>query len=201
MKSLIAIVSLLGMAQAYAHGTGLSSYPLELGQNLFSTEFSGITSDGGGVGLQGRFTRKINPKMVFDGGFGISGGERNSRLFVGTDYELFPDYMKQPKVSIRTSFEHAREFDSEKNILAVAPKISKGFSLWGHEAFPYVAMPIGLNLDSETRQYESQASLNFGITGNLPFEGYRNILGVLETTVGIKDAYTGLFAGVSFPLN
>ena len=201
MKSLFLAALALVSNNLFAHGTGMSSYPLELGKNLFSTEFTGITSTGGGVGLQGRFTRKINPKLVLDGGVGLAGGERNSRLFVGADYELFPDYMKQPKVSIRTSFEHAKEFDSQRNILSIAPKVSKGFSLWGHEAFPYVAMPIGLNLDSETKKYESQANLNFGINGNLPIEGYRNILGTLETTIGVKDSYTGIFAGVTFPLN
>jgi hypothetical protein len=198
--TVVALFTILS-AQAFGHGMGLSSYPLELGRNMFSTEFTGVTSSGGGVGLQGRYSRKINEKMVFDAGFGISGGERNSRFFVATDYEIFPDYMEQPKFSIRTSIENAKEFGIRKNIISIAPKISKGFSFWGAEAFPYFAIPLGINLDSDNKQYESQLAMNLGITGNLPIEGYRNILGILETTIGVKDSYTALFAGFSFPIN
>ena len=201
MKFVTVILLALGMSQLFAHGVGLSSYPLELQKNMFSTEITGITSNGGGIGLQGRFSRKINEYTVLDAGFGISGGERNSRFFVAADYEIFPDHLKQPKFSLRTSLENAKEFGTRRNIIGIAPKLSKGFSFWGHEAFPYLAMPMSINLDGDNKQYESQLGMNVGITGNLPFEGYRKILGVLETTVGVKDSYTAFFAGVSFPLN
>ena len=199
--NILAVSAAVVSFNVYGLGQGYSSYPLDLQENNFSTEVTGITSTGGGIGLQGRYTRKINQKMVLDVGAGLSGGERDARFFAGLDYELFPDYMEQPKISIRTTFEHAGEFGTTRNILGFAPKVSKGFSFWEHEAFPYVALPLGLNLDSDTQRNESQVGMSFGITGNLPFEEYRNILGVLEANIGVKDSYTGLFAGLSFPIN
>lgn len=201
MKYVISLCLALVHSHVFAHGVGLSAYPLELQKNMFSTELTGITSDGGGVGLQGRYSRKINEKTVLDAGFGISGGERNSRFFVAADYEIFPDHMRQPKVTVRTSIENSKEFGTRRNILSLAPKISKGFSFWGHEAFPYAALPFGVNLDSDTKRYQSQMGLNLGIAGNLPFEGYNKLLGVLETTIGVNDTYTAFFAGITFPLN
>ena len=184
-----------------AYGTGYVTYPLMPQKRIISTEFTGVTSTGGGVGLQGRFTQKLSEKMIVDGGIGISGGERDSRFFVGADYEIFPDYMDQPRVSVKTTYTNAREFDVRRSIFSIAPTLSKGFSFWGHEAFPYFSLPIGINLDSETKTYESQVNASFGISGNLPFSDYKNLLGNVEATVGVKDSYTALFFGVSYPLN
>ncbi len=204
MKRLALISALVGAmvpAQVLAYGTGYVTYPLMPEKRIISTEFTGITSTGGGVGLQGRFTQKLNEKMIVDAGIGISGGERDSRFFVGADYELFPDYMRQPRVSVKTTYTNAKEFDVRRSIFSIAPTVSKGFSFWGHEAFPYFSLPIGINLNGDSKTYESQVNASLGISGNLPFDGYKNLLGNVEATVGVKDSYTALFMGVSYPLN
>jgi len=195
------LIGILAPAKVMAYGTGYVTYPLMPQKRIVSTEFTGVTSTGGGVGLQGRFTQKLSEKMIVDGGIGISGGERDSRFFVGADYEIFPDYMDQPRFSVKTTYTNAREFDVRRSIFSIAPTLSKGFSFWGHEAFPYFSLPIGINLDSETKTYESQVNASFGISGNLPFPDYKNLLGNVEATVGVKDSYTALFFGVSYPLN
>lgn len=200
-KSLISLAALLVSGSAYSYGTGTVSYPLMPEKRLVSTEFTGITSTGGGIGLQGRYTQKINEKMIVDGGLGIGAGERDSRFFVGADYEIIPDYMKQPKVSLKLNFENAKEFDVRRNVLTLAPVVSKGFSFWGTEAYPFVSLPIGLSLDGESKTYESQVNLSSGIAGNIPLEGYRHLVATAEATIGVKDSYTGVFFGVSYPLN
>ncbi|MCP4912531.1 MAG: hypothetical protein GY909_05385 [Oligoflexia bacterium] len=200
-KSLISLAALLVSGTAYSYGTGTSSYPLMPEKRLVSTEFTGITSTGGGVGLQGRYTHKINEKTIVDGGLGIGAGERDSRFFLGADYELIPDYMKQPKVSLKLNFENAKEFDVRRNVLTLAPVVSKGFSFWGTEAYPFVSLPIGLSLNGESKTYESLVNLSTGIAGNIPVEGYRHLVATAEATIGVKDSYTGVFFGVSYPLN
>lgn len=198
---LLVFIGLFAPVQALAYGTGYVTYPLMPEKRIVSTEFTGIASDGGGIGLQGRFTQKLNEKMVIDAGMGIAGGERDSRFFVGADYELFPDYMKQPRISTKVTYTNAKEFDVRRNIFTVAPTVSKGFSFWGNEAYPFFSLPIGVNLNGENKTYESQINANLGITGNLPIEGYRNLMGTVETTVDLKDSFTAFFVGISYPLN
>lgn len=186
---------------AFGYGTGVSTYPLSMKKKLISAEFTGITSKGGGVGFQGRYTQKISKKSTFDLGLGMGGGERTGRIFAGLDYELFPDYQRQPKVSIKGGIENAREFEFRRNILKMAPTISKGFSFWGEEAYPFVSLPYGVSLASENKTYDTSLALNGGITGNLPIDGYRNLVGTFEATLNLKDSYTGVFIGVSYPIN
>jgi len=198
---LLVLLGIFAPFSALGYGTGYVTYPLMPEKRIVSTEFTGVTSDGGGIGLQGRFTQRLNEKMIVEAGLGIAGGERDSRFFLGADYELFPDYMKQPRVSVKTTFSNAKEFDVRRNIFTIAPTVSKGFSFWGNEAYPFFSLPVGMNLNGDTKTYESQINANVGITGNLPIEGYRNLMGVAETTVSIKDSYTAFFFGVSYPLN
>ncbi len=194
------LITLFAPTQALAYGTGYVTYPLMPEKRIVSTEFTGIASNGGGIGLQGRFTQKLNEKMILDAGMGIAGGERDSRFFVGADYELFPDYMEQPRFSTKVTFTNAKEFDVRRNIFTIAPTVSKGFSFWGNEAYPFFSLPFGVNLNGDNKTYETQMNANLGITGNLPFEGYRNLMGTVETTIDIKDSFTAFFVGISYPL-
>lgn len=201
LSLLVVFIGLFAPVQTWAYGTGYVTYPLMPEKRIVSTEFTGIASDGGGVGLQGRFTQKINEKLIVDAGMGIAGGERDSRFFLGADYELFPDYMEQPRISTKVTYTNAKEFDVRRNIFTVAPTISKGFSFWGHEAYPFLSLPVGINLNGDNKTYESQINTNLGITGNLPIEGYRNLMGTVEATIDVKDSFSGFFVGLSYPLN
>lgn len=188
-------------SQVFAYGTGYSTYPLLPEKKLVATEFTGVTSTGGGIGIQGRYTQKISKKTTVDAGLGVSSGERDSRFFAGIDHEFFPDYGRQPKVSLRGSFENAKEFETRRNIISLAPTVSKGFSFWGTEAYPFFSLPFGVNLDSEEKTYSTQLNANVGVSGNLPFEGYNHLIATTELTVGIKDSFTGVFLGLSYPIN
>lgn len=198
---LLFIAGMLTTSQAFAYGIGQSTYPMLEKQHMLATEITGITSTGGGVGMQARYTRKMAKQLVLDGGVGIGSGDRSNRVFVGADWEIFPDYMNQPRFSVKTTLENAKEFKNRRNILTVAPTISKGFSFWGREAFPFVAIPFGVQLINETKQYETIANLNLGILGKLPIEAMKKFTASAEATVGIKDSYTGVFLGLSYPLN
>lgn len=201
MKRIIATLATLVSATTMAYGVGQSTHPMAEGKKLISTEFTGITSDDGGMGMQVRYTQKLNRIFSYDVGLGISGGDRAQRLFVGADYEIYPDYLRQPRFSIKANLERAEEFEKTNTIVSVAPTISKGFNFWGKEAFPYVSLPVGLSLNGDEKSYENTISLNTGINGQLPFKGYRHLNGNLEVQVGLKDSFTAFLAGVSFPMN
>jgi len=168
---------------------------------MISTEFTGILSNGGGMGLQARYTQKINNQLKFDTGLGIGGGERNSRLFAGLDYEIFPDYQNQPRFSLKASYENAKEFNNRYNIFSIAPTISKGFSFWGKEAYPFFTLPVGISLNENSKKYETIINASFGWTGKLPIKGYDHLTTSVEASLNLKNSWGGVFVGLSYPLN
>ncbi len=191
-----------GSQKAHAYGTGLTSYPLEVETKLISAEFTGITSTGGGLGLQARFTDKLSESGTIDAGLGISGGERSARLFAGYDFELFPDYENQPRTSIKAFIENSKEFNARRNILGLAPTVSKGFTFWGKEAFPYLSIPYGISLNGTNNSYSTTLSANLGISGVIPAEvgANRQLTANAEAIIGLKDSFSGVFFGVAYPI-
>lgn len=203
MKNIIGLTVLSGLfaTNAFAYGTGISTFPLEVEKKFISAEVTGITSEGGGLGLQTRFTTKLNEKSTVDAGLGISGGERSARLFAGFDYEIFPDYEMQPRTSLKAFVENSKEFGVRRNIVGLAPTFSKGFSFWGHEAFPYVALPVAISLNGRANTYATTVSANLGVSGILPVEtGSKKLTANAEANIGLKDSFTGLFFGVAYPI-
>lgn len=201
MKNFLKIALSLCSASVMAYGIGYTTHPMAENQKFISTEMTGIVSDNGGMGLQVRYTQKLNKFVSVDAGLGISGGDRDQRLFVSADYEIYPDYMRQPRFSLKTSIERADEFKTTNTIISVAPTLSKGFNFWGKEAFPYVALPFGLSLNGDKNTYETITSLNAGINGQVPVEGYSNLNANLEIQVGVQDSFTAMLVGLSFPMN
>lgn len=200
--TMLAMTAGVSLEKAHAYGTGLSTYPLEVETKLISAEFTGITSKGGGIGLQARFTDKLTEQSTLDAGLGISGGERSARIFAGYDYELFPDYENQPRTSLKAFIENSKEFSDRKNILGVAPTISKGFTFWGKEAFPYLSIPYGISLNGNNNSYSTTLSANIGISGLIPADvgADKQLTANAELALGIKDTFSGIFLGVAYPI-
>jgi hypothetical protein len=198
--ALLAMTVGLSAQKAHAYGTGLSTYPLEVETKLISAEFTGITSQGGGLGMQARFTDKLTEKGTIDAGLGISGGERSARLFAGYDYELFPDYENQPRTSVKAFVENSKEFNARRNILGLAPSVSKGFTFWGKEAFPYLSLPYGISLNGTNNSYSTTLSANVGISGMIPADigPNKQLTANAEAIIGLKDS--GVFFGVAYPI-
>ena len=201
LRIISTLLSLMVSTSLWAYGTGVSTYPLMPEKKLISTEFTGITSTGGGVGLQARYTQKLNATTIVEAGIGMSGGEFDSRIFAGADFEIFPDYQKQPRVAVKAYFENVKEFGLRRNVVGVTPTVSKGFNFWGNEGFPFLSVPVGLSLDTENQMYRTIISANFGIVGNLPIEGYKHWTASIEGIISVKDTYSGIFMGLTYPIN
>jgi hypothetical protein len=193
-------VLLLFSSSVWGYGVGYSSFPLMQDRKLISAEATGIFANGSGLGMQVRYTHKVNKRTILDAGVGVSGGDRSGRLFVGADYEIFPDYNQQPRFSLKLNMENALEFEARHNIISLAPTLSKGFSFWGHEGFPFVSLPMGVNLKGENNTYKTVVSLAMGITGQVPIEGYTQLTANLEANINLRNNYSALFFGISYPL-
>lgn len=197
---LVALSSLVVGSNVWAYGTGISSFPLSLENKIISAEFTGITSNGGGVGLQTRFTQKINEQSTVDAGLGMGGGERSARLFAGYDYEILPDVDYQPKTTLKAFIENAKEFGVRRNVLGIAPTFSKGLSVSEQEIFPFVSLPFGISLNNRDNTYATSLSANLGVTGLIPVENSKALTASLEAVIGVKDSYTGAFVSVGYPI-
>ncbi len=198
-----ALAMTVGLSQkAHAYGMGVSTFPLEAETKLISAELTGITSAGGGLGMQARYTQKLSEAGTIDAGLGISGGERSARLFAGYDYMLFPDYDNQPRTSIKAFVENSKEYNSRRNIMGIAPTVSKGFSFWGKEAFPYLSLPYGISLDGRNNSYKTTLSANVGISGIIPADvgPDKQLTANAEAIVSLKNSFSGVFFGVAYPI-
>jgi hypothetical protein len=201
MKRLsIALSALFLSGAAMATTIGMSTHPFSIKKQVITTEFTSYNSNGAGAGINARYLNKINEQINVDAGFGISDGERASRLFAGFDYELFPDYGRQPRTSIKALIETA-DFNGDRlNSFGIAPTISKGFAFWGREAFPFLSLPTRVSLNADENTFETQVALAAGITGRLPIGGYDQLLGNIETNFSLRNSYTSIVMGISLPL-
>jgi hypothetical protein len=185
----------------WAFGVGYSSYPMLSNKGIISTEFTGVTSNGAGVGLQGRYTYKWQSDIILDAGAGISSGDRSRSFFIGSDYELYPDFGNQPRVSIKGTLDYAEEFNSQKSILGIAPTVSKGFNAWGREVYPFVSLPLAINLNNDNQTYMTTANIALGAVGKLPFQDYQFLTANVEVMVNLKDSFNRVLMGISYSLN
>ena len=189
--------SLLLSYKIHAYGSGTSSYPLPVGKKLLTAEFLGITSEGGGVGLQMRFAKKVRSSLFLEEGMGISGGHRSSRVFLGGDWEIYPDFGPQPRFSFQGRIINAKEFGVRCNKIVIAPSLGKSFAIGGKVFHPYLTVPYGINLVGN-QTYQTTLNANVGIVGNLPFRRYQGLVGNIEANAGIKDGFVGFSAGLSW---
>lgn len=200
MKNLALALTLLVSGLTHASSIGLSSHPYSNQEKVVTTEFNSFMSNGAGMGMMAKYYQNIDNKMNFDAGIGFASGSRANMITAGFDYELFPDYSTQPRLSLKSLLE-STGFDGDRiNSLGVAPTLSKGFSFWGKEAFPFVAIPVKLNLNDDEGTYETALSLTTGISGNLPIDGLERLVGNIEANFDLRNSYTALVLGVSVPL-
>ena len=201
MKRLsIALSALFLSTAATATTVGMSTHPFTLKNQVITTELTSYNSNGVGTGLDIRYLNNLNERVNIDLGFGISDGDRASRLFAGADFELIPDYGRQPRTSIKTLLETA-DFDGNRiNSLGFAPTISKGFSFWGSEAFPFLSLPVKVGLNSNDNTYETSTAIAAGLTGRLPIGGYEKLVGNIETNFSLRNSYTSIVMGLSLPI-
>ncbi len=199
MKICLLIISLLSTF-SFANVVGLSNQPLGLSKSIFTTEFNGYLSNGSGAGLTLRYLHHMNENLSLEGGIGMGSGDRKNRVFFGGDVMIFPDYIDQPRISMKGLLESSSEFGNRHNKIGLIPTISKGFNFWGKEAYPFLALPMRLNLNSERSTFESSIALAAGITGKIPVEAMKKMIANIELNLGLENTYTSLVFGLSYPL-
>ena len=189
-------MSLLLVFNLYAYGVNYSTYPFAPATKILAVDIGGKN---GAMATQLRVAYKYDSQIMVEGGLGVAtSGEDNASMFAGLDYELVPDYMQQPRVGIKIAVDNSNLQTGRHNIFSVTPTVSKGVNFWGKEAFPYIAIPMGMAFGAD-QTYSTYFAMNVGITGNLPVNNYRHVVANLEASLGMSGLSSYLYAGFSFP--
>lgn len=197
-RILLGLVALSLTSGAFASIIGLSNHPFTMKKHVITTEFNNYMTNGSGAGITARYLQRMNDSMSADIVAGFTNGDRASTLRAGMDYRLIPDFGRQPKISLK-GFAGTESFDGDRiNSFGVAPTISKGFAFWGKEAFPFVSIPMSVNMNTESSTYETTTALATGISGRIP--GVENLVGNFEMNFPIRNSFTSMVIGVSVPL-
>lgn len=170
---------------------GLSAHDFTKGKLFLTGEvFAKLNNDtGGGVQLQGTF--RVDEKIKVNGGYAYHSGISNHRFFVGADYEVFPDYRDQPRVSVKGLLEAIIPKHGSRFSIGLAPVISKGIAVDDKYLYPFISLPIFRNMGS----YKSfwQMALGLGTTLNLNSEFIINF----EANIELKDYSSSILLGIS----
>ena len=199
-NTLIGLLFLTLTGSAVASTVGISNHPFLMKKHVISTEYNNYNNAGSGAGLQLNYLRKINEDLNVNAGFGSTNGDRGTRVFLGADMQVFPDYGRQPRFSMKGLLESETIDGDRINSYGIAPTLSKGLAFWGKEAFPFIALPIKLNLNENEREYNTSTALAMGITGRLPIDGFKNVVGNIETNISLENSYSAFVMGISLPI-
>lgn len=192
MKTIIFLSMLLSLS-SFASVVGISTHPLNEKGRVLSAEVTGYMSQRNEMGAGLRYTQETSTGKIFD--VTASGGQdsRGMTLGGGVDFTILREDVSQPRVSVKPYMQF-QKFESESSTLVgFAPTIRKGFSANGQEFFPYLAIPSGMKIDSETDEFVFYSSLTVG--ASMPFPGAQNeqILLSLEgnRNMGSSSDYIG----------
>ena len=199
MKSLLFTLISLGFSTVL-WGSVISSYPLGVQKKYVAADFTSVLSNGKGMGLQARYIQQIRAELIIEGGFGFSNGDQSYQVFASGDYEFYPDFMNQPKVSLQGSLVRAEKFNSSHTRISLAPVVSKGLSFWGSEGFPFIAFPMTLDLNNDAKNYDIAYQLSVGASVPMPFSGYEKLLANFKLHMNIQNAPSEISLGFSHPL-
>lgn len=177
-----------------AENVGLSAYELSIKEkNYLTAEAVAKFTNETGVGFQARWTHLYTEKIKFDGGYAFNSGHRDQRLFAGLDYEIFPDYKLQPRISLKGLVDFVKSGSHFGVLLGVAPIVSKGVAIGSVHTYPFVALPIK-RLFSSHSQFE--IGINWGVGVSL---GDRGVV-TFESNINLGNTSGSILIGLSASL-
>lgn len=147
-----------------------------------------------GAGLNLKPKYGLNNLLNLQGMIGLGAGGRKFRVGATADFEWFPDYDKQPGIATPAFFEYYRLKNNGQVIVGLKPMVFKTFVGEQAEYTPFVALPIGWEIqNSETRGFVQVAlGSNFKLPGLDPWRF------TVEAGFNVSNAYSYLSGGVTY---
>ena len=116
-----------------------------------------------------RYTHEMDRSRIVD--LSVAGGQNSRGLTVGggMDMRIISEELHIPRVSVKPFFLH-QNFEGERfSTIGTAPTIRKGFSVSGFEFYPYLGIPLGIQIDGEDN-FVYSASGTLGTSFSIPGE-------------------------------
>ncbi len=179
MKKLIIFLVLFSI-KSWASIVGISTHPLNEKSRVLSAEMTGYMSRQNEMGMGLRYTQSVSDYKVLD--FNISGAQesRAMNMNLGMDFIVLNEDVSRPRLSFK-SFLGFSKIDNEKNnLIGFAPTMRKGLSIGKQEIFPYLSIPAGMKINTNTDEFVFTTSLAMGASFNYPGLKSKNLLMSVE---------------------
>lgn len=164
----ISILCLLFSLQSYASVIGISTHPFGRNARVLSAEMTGYMSQRHEVGMGLRYTHELRNRTLAD--LSIAGGQESRNLTTGggLDIQLISEEKNRPRFSFKPYFQYQKFNDETSSVVGMAPTLRKGFAVSGAEFFPYMAVPSGVRIDTETNEFVYYSALTLGASMPIP---------------------------------
>ena len=150
-------------------------------------------SNGGGVGLDLKYSQGLNELTTVAGILGASGGTYKFRVGGQMTFDFFPDVEGQPGIGVTTKAMYYRLADTGSVEITAIPYIHKTFHVSGlNEVEPFLALPVGLGFSDGRYQAVSTLSL-----GSL-FKSTDHLRYVFELGIGLNNTESYLSGGIVY---
>ncbi len=158
---------------------------------VLSAEMTGYMSQRNEMGAGVRYTQNFNGNLLDV----TAAGAQDSRAMVlgaGMDFEVLREDMNQPRVSVKPYAQQLSFEGTSSTLVGAAPTLRKGIATFGKEIFPYVALPNGVRIDSDSQEFVFYSSLTFGASMAIPQSQERLVISLeANKNLGASSDYVG----------
>lgn len=190
MKTFTIIFFLLS-SSCFASIIGVTSHPLSDEARVLSAEMTGYMSGRNEMGAGVRYTQGFNGNLLDV----TAAGAQESRgmiLGAGMDLEVLREDMNQPRVSVKPYAQQNNFERQSSTLVGAAPTLRKGIATMGKEIFPYLALPNGVRIDSDSQEFVFYSSLTFGASMAIPQSQERLVISLeANKNLGASSDYVG----------
>jgi hypothetical protein len=168
MKFLSLLIFIICTSAHASSVVGLTTHPLSDDARAISLETTGYFSQRQEMGIGLRYTHGIQQGQLLDIMAGSAQYSRGFTFGAGMDFEILQDEGAQPRVSIKPFYQQQKFEGDKSSVIGGAPTLRKSVDILGTIFNPFIAVPLGVEIDSSDDEFVYYASLSFGASMAIP---------------------------------
>lgn len=179
---------------------GLTTHQLNEEARVLTLESVGYMNQRHEMGFGLRYTHGVQQGQLLDV---YAGGAQHSRGFsfgAGMDFEILSDEGYQPRVSLKPFYQHQKFESSKLTNLGAAPTLRKALAIFDTNFYPFIAVPVGVQIDSSDDEFVYLASVSVGASMAIPNTEEKLVVS-LEGNKNLGAASDSLSALISWVWN
>lgn len=147
---------------------GLTTHELGDEARLLTLETAAYMNRRHEMGFGLRYTHGIQQGQLLDIHAGSAQHSRGFNFGAGMDFEILRDEGSQPRISLKPFYQHQKVAGSKQTNLGAAPTLRKALNILETNFYPYIAVPMGVQIDSSDDEFVYLASLSLGASMAIP---------------------------------